>query len=84
MSASGARSAKLKAAAKIAGAVFLPSGSIRISAGEISTAASCSVTTKRKSDPVRRMGGANPCPTMRCAELWNKLYAPISLANCLG
>ena len=80
----GARSRSQSAAASAAGAVLRPSGSIRMAAGDSSTAASCSVTMKRKASPVTITGAANPGPDSRRAEAWNRLSAPVSRENCLG
>ena len=71
-------------AAQIAAAVFLADGSIKISEAWASTAASCSTTTKRKSDPVTTMGAVKSFPCKRKAEACSKLVSPTSSTNCLG
>ena len=72
------------AAANTAGAVFRPSGSIRIAPGSMPISWSCSVTIKRKSELVTITGALNIGPDKRCAELWNNVISPTRGANCFG
>ena len=58
INAPGARASSDNAAAQMAAAVFFADGSIRMSAGAISSAASCSITMKRKSAAVTIVGAA--------------------------
>ena len=84
ISASGSVLSSHSAAASTAGAVLRPSGSISTAPGSIPAAASCSVTMKRKSDPVSTSGAAKPGPESRSAEAWNSVVSPVRGTNCFG
>ena len=68
ITASGSLACRCSAAAKMAGAVLRPAGSIRTGPGSIPAAISCSVTTNRKSAFVSTRGAANPFPLIRMAQ----------------